>query len=75
MCTQLNCNTSNLRVNNIQQFTLPFQENGGDEDGPKFPAFFCFIFILFSVFLILLTVTVCVTIVCTYFLLNAEDYR
>ena len=31
--------------------------------------------ILFSVFLILLTVTVCVTIVCTYFLLNAEDYR
>ena len=41
----------------------------------KFPAFFCFIFILFSVFLILLTVTVCVTIVCTYFLLNAEDYR
>ena len=29
----------------------------------------------FSVFLILLTVTVCVTIVCTYFLLNAEDYR
>ena len=28
-----------------------------------------------SVFLILLTVTVCVTIVCTYFLLNAEDYR
>jgi len=27
------------------------------------------------VFLILLTVTVCVTIVCTYFLLNAEDYR
>ena len=30
---------------------------------------------LFSVFLILLTVTVCVTIVCTYFLLNAEDYR
>ena len=31
--------------------------------------------ILVSVFLILLTVTVCVTIVCTYFLLNAEDYR
>ena len=28
-----------------------------------------------AVFLILLTVTVCVTIVCTYFLLNAEDYR
>jgi len=27
------------------------------------------------VFLILLVVTVCVTIVCTYFLLNAEDYR
>merc|ERR1712170_140359 len=27
------------------------------------------------VFLILLTVTVCVAIVCTYFLLNAEDYR
>ncbi|RWS28205.1 Transmembrane 9 superfamily member 3-like protein, partial [Leptotrombidium deliense] len=27
------------------------------------------------VFLILTTVTVCVTIVCTYFLLNAEDYR
>lgn len=27
------------------------------------------------VFLILLIVTVCVTIVCTYFLLNAEDYR
>ncbi|XP_044737433.1 transmembrane 9 superfamily member 3 [Chrysoperla carnea] len=27
------------------------------------------------VFIILLTVTVCVTIVCTYFLLNAEDYR
>jgi transmembrane 9 superfamily protein 3 len=27
------------------------------------------------VFVILLTVTVCVTIVCTYFLLNAEDYR
>lgn len=27
------------------------------------------------VFLILLTVTICVTIVCTYFLLNAEDYR
>ena len=31
--------------------------------------------IFFAVFLILLTVTVCVTIVCTYFLLNAEDYR
>ena len=30
---------------------------------------------IFAVFLILLTVTVCVTIVCTYFLLNAEDYR
>jgi len=27
------------------------------------------------VFLILLIVTICVTIVCTYFLLNAEDYR
>jgi transmembrane 9 superfamily member 3 len=27
------------------------------------------------VFLILITVTICVTIVCTYFLLNAEDYR
>jgi len=27
------------------------------------------------VFLILTTVTVCVTIVCTYFLLNSEDYR
>lgn len=27
------------------------------------------------VFLILMVVTVCVTIVCTYFLLNAEDYR
>lgn len=27
------------------------------------------------VFLILATVTICVTIVCTYFLLNAEDYR
>ncbi|CAH1155285.1 unnamed protein product [Phaedon cochleariae] len=27
------------------------------------------------VFIILLIVTVCVTIVCTYFLLNAEDYR
>lgn len=27
------------------------------------------------VFVILMTVTVCVTIVCTYFLLNAEDYR
>jgi len=27
------------------------------------------------VFIILATVTVCVTIVCTYFLLNAEDYR
>jgi len=27
------------------------------------------------VFVILLIVTVCVTIVCTYFLLNAEDYR
>jgi len=27
------------------------------------------------VFLILATVTVCVTIVCSYFLLNAEDYR
>ena len=27
------------------------------------------------VFLILSIVTVCVTIVCTYFLLNAEDYR
>merc|ERR1711973_525793 len=27
------------------------------------------------VFLILTIVTVCVTIVCTYFLLNAEDYR
>ncbi|ODM87817.1 Transmembrane 9 superfamily member 3 [Orchesella cincta] len=27
------------------------------------------------VFLILLVVTICVTIVCTYFLLNAEDYR
>uniref|UniRef100_A0A182LW17 Transmembrane 9 superfamily member n=1 Tax=Anopheles culicifacies TaxID=139723 RepID=A0A182LW17_9DIPT len=27
------------------------------------------------VFLILITVTMCVTIVCTYFLLNAEDYR
>ena len=27
------------------------------------------------VFLILIIVTICVTIVCTYFLLNAEDYR
>uniref|UniRef100_A0A170Y3D0 Transmembrane 9 superfamily member n=1 Tax=Triatoma infestans TaxID=30076 RepID=A0A170Y3D0_TRIIF len=27
------------------------------------------------VFLILMIVTICVTIVCTYFLLNAEDYR
>ena len=27
------------------------------------------------VYLILAIVTVCVTIVCTYFLLNAEDYR
>ena len=27
------------------------------------------------VFVILSIVTVCVTIVCTYFLLNAEDYR
>ena len=27
------------------------------------------------VVLILIVVTVCVTIVCTYFLLNAEDYR
>jgi endosomal membrane protein EMP70, putative (fragment) len=27
------------------------------------------------VFLILTTVTICVTIVCTYFLLNSEDYR
>lgn len=27
------------------------------------------------VFVILMIVTVCVTIVCTYFLLNAEDYR
>ena len=27
------------------------------------------------VFIILTVVTVCVTIVCTYFLLNAEDYR
>ena len=27
------------------------------------------------VFLILAIVTICVTIVCTYFLLNAEDYR
>ncbi len=27
------------------------------------------------VFIILVIVTVCVTIVCTYFLLNAEDYR
>lgn len=27
------------------------------------------------VFLILAVVTVCVTIVCSYFLLNAEDYR
>jgi len=27
------------------------------------------------VFIILLIVTICVTIVCTYFLLNAEDYR
>lgn len=27
------------------------------------------------VFVILLIVTVCVTIVCTYFLLNSEDYR
>ncbi|GFX52331.1 transmembrane 9 superfamily member 3 [Trichonephila clavipes] len=27
------------------------------------------------VFIILAIVTVCVTIVCTYFLLNAEDYR
>lgn len=29
----------------------------------------------FLVVLILLIVTSCVTIVCTYFLLNAEDYR
>jgi transmembrane 9 superfamily protein 3 len=27
------------------------------------------------VFVILAIVTICVTIVCTYFLLNAEDYR
>ena len=37
--------------------------------------FFLISFLSFPVFLILLTVTVCVTIVCTYFLLNAEDYR
>ncbi|XP_071106491.1 transmembrane 9 superfamily member 3-like [Haliotis cracherodii] len=30
---------------------------------------------MFLVFVILAIVTVCVTIVCTYFLLNAEDYR
>ena len=30
---------------------------------------------MFLVTLILAVVTVCVTIVCTYFLLNAEDYR
>ena len=30
---------------------------------------------MFLVFSILLVVTVCVTIVCTYFLLNSEDYR
>ena len=30
---------------------------------------------MFLVFLILMVVTVCVTIVCTYFLLNSEDYR
>mmetsp|Transcript_14620 Transcript_14620/g.22173 ORF Transcript_14620/g.22173 Transcript_14620/m.22173 type:complete len:586 (-) Transcript_14620:202-1959(-) len=30
---------------------------------------------LFLVYCILIIVTVCVTIVCTYFLLNAEDYR
>ena len=30
---------------------------------------------MFLVFMILTIVTVCVTIVCTYFLLNAEDYR
>ena len=27
------------------------------------------------VFVIMIVVTVCVTIVCTYFLLNSEDYR
>ncbi|CAB4011330.1 Transmembrane 9 superfamily member 3 [Paramuricea clavata] len=30
---------------------------------------------MFLVFFILIIVTMCVTIVCTYFLLNAEDYR
>ncbi|XP_046853365.1 transmembrane 9 superfamily member 3-like [Xenia sp. Carnegie-2017] len=30
---------------------------------------------MFLVFFILIVVTMCVTIVCTYFLLNAEDYR
>mmetsp|Transcript_28969 Transcript_28969/g.70644 ORF Transcript_28969/g.70644 Transcript_28969/m.70644 type:complete len:591 (-) Transcript_28969:217-1989(-) len=30
---------------------------------------------LFLVYCILIVVTICVTIVCTYFLLNAEDYR
>ena len=40
----------------------------------QYKIYYVFGFMLL-VFLIVLVVTVCVTIVCTYFLLNSEDYR
>lgn len=40
----------------------------------QYKIYYVFGFMLL-VFLIMSVVTVCVTIVCTYFLLNAEDYR
>ena len=44
-------------------------------DPPPADKFYYVYGFLFLVFLILTTVTVCVTIVVTYFLLNNEDYR
>ena len=40
----------------------------------QYKIYYVFGFMLL-VFLIMMVVTVCVTIVCTYFLLNSEDYR
>ena len=40
----------------------------------QYKIYYVFGFMLL-VYVIMMVVTVCVTIVCTYFLLNSEDYR
>ncbi len=40
----------------------------------QYKIYYVFGFMLL-VYIIMIVVTICVTIVCTYFLLNSEDYR